>query len=124
MMGYMFVQRAGLLAVRGAEVAPMVQLVAPFAPHMAEELWELLGGTGSVLDGGWPAFDPALAAEQQVQIAVQVNGKLRGTVTLAPDATQDDALAAAMADAGIAKFATGTPRKVIFVKGRLLNLVV
>jgi leucyl-tRNA synthetase len=125
MMEYMNVLRAGERQVRRAEVAPLVRLVAPFAPHLAEELSERLGDAdGSVFDAGWPAFDPALAAEERIQLAVQVNGKLRGTIDVAPDVAQDAALAAALAEPSVAKFVTGEPRKVIFVKGRLLNLVV
>jgi leucyl-tRNA synthetase len=120
----MNVLRAGERQVRRAEVEPVVRLAAPFAPHLAEELWERLGGAGSVMDAGWPTFDAALAAEDTVQLAVQVNGKLRGTSPVAPDVAQEAALAAALAEPTIAKFVTGEPRKVIFVKGRLLNLVV
>jgi leucyl-tRNA synthetase len=76
------------------------------------------------MDGGWPAFDEALAREDSIQLAVQVNGKLRGTITVARDITQDAAVAAAMAEHQIAKFVTTTPKKVVFVQGRLLNLVV
>ena len=76
------------------------------------------------MDGGWPVFDEALAREDSIQLAVQVNGKLRGTIMVARDITQDAALAAAMAEPQVAKFVTTTPRKVVFVPGRLLNLVV
>jgi leucyl-tRNA synthetase len=124
MMEYMNVVRRGERSPHRAEVEPLVQLVSPFAPHIAEELWELLGHSGSVFDGGWPAFDAALAAEDLVTMAVQVNGKTRGTVQLAKDATQDAALSAAMGEPTIAKFITGEPKKVIFVPGRLLNVVV
>ena len=124
MMEYMNVLRAGERQVRRAEVAPVVQLVAPFAPHVAEELWEQLGGSGSVFDAGWPVFEPELAAEDTVRLAVQVNGKLRGTVEVAKDVTKEDALARALAEPGVVKFVTGDPKKVIFVPGRLLNLVV
>jgi leucyl-tRNA synthetase len=98
--------------------------VSPFAPHIAEELWERLGGHGSIFDVGWPTFDPTLAAEEFVTIAVQVNGKLRGTVRLAPDMGQEDAVAAALADAGIAKFVPGPPKKVVYKPGRILSLSV
>jgi leucyl-tRNA synthetase len=124
MMEYMNVLRAGERRVQLAEVKPLVQLVAPFAPHVAEELWEAMGGTTSVLDAGWPEFDPALAAEETVQLAVQVNGKLRGTITVSPDVTQEGAHALAMAEPQVAKFVTGEPKKIVFVKGRLLNIVV
>lgn len=129
MMEYMNVLRAGERQVHRAEVEPLVQLVAPYAPHMAEELWERMhemssGSPRSVLDGGWPAFDPALAAEDVVEIAVQVNGKLRARLHLPASVTQAEAERAAFADPQVAKFLTGTPKKVIYVPGRLLNVVV
>ena len=124
MMEYMNVLRRGERHPARAEVAPLVQLVAPFAPHLAEELWERLGNTRSVFDSGWPTFDAALAREETLQLAVQVNGKLRGTLTVDPGITQEAALALALADGSIAKFVTGEIRKVIFVPRRLLNLVV
>jgi len=124
MMEYMNVLRANDRTPHRAEVEPLVQLVAPFAPHVAEELWERLGHTESVFDAGWPSYDPTLATEETVQLAVQVNGKLRGTVRVAREATQDDAFAAAMAEPSVAKWVTGPPKKIIYVKGRLLNIVV
>ena len=125
MMEYVNVLRKGERVPHRDEVMPLVQLVASFAPHLAEELWERgAGDPGSVLDAGWPAFDPALAAEDVVTLAVQVNGRTRGTVQLPKEAAQADAVAAALAEPSIAKFVAGEPRKVIFVPGRLLNLVV
>jgi leucyl-tRNA synthetase len=106
------------------EVEPLVQLVAPFAPHVAEELWETLGHTRGVFDDGWPAFDAALAAEESVTVAVQVNGKTRGTVQVPRDAAQSAVVETAMAEPSIAKFVTGPPHNVIYVDNRLLNLVV
>jgi leucyl-tRNA synthetase len=99
-------------------------MLAPFAPHLAEELWERLGHAGSVFDAGWPTFDAALATEDTIELVVQVNGKVRGKISASRDITQEDALATAHADAAVAKFITGTPKKVIFVPGRLLNIVV
>jgi leucyl-tRNA synthetase len=124
MMEYLNVVRSNERTPHIDEVQPLVQLVAPFAPHVAEELWERFGHKRSIFASGWPEFDPELAADELVTIAVQVNGKTRGTIQTAPEATQDDALAAAMADAGIARFVTSDPARVIFVKGRLLNIVV
>ena len=124
MMEYMNVLRAGERVPHRAEVEPLVQLVSPFAPHIAEALWERLGHEGSVFDGGWPRFDAALAAEDRIELVVQVNGKLRGKVPVMRETTQDAAYAAALADPAIAKFVTGTPKKVVFVPGRLLNIVV
>jgi len=123
MMEYINVVRRGERTAHRAEVEPLVQLIAPFAPHVAEELWERLGHRESVFDAGWPAFDPALAAEDLVTIAVQVNGKMRGTIRVANGSGQDTAMTAAMADAAIAKFVAGAPKKIIFVPGRLLNVV-
>jgi leucyl-tRNA synthetase len=123
MMKYVNVVRRGERAAHRAEVEPVVQLVAPFAPHVAEELWEMLGYATSVFDSAWPAFDATLAAQETVTIAVQVGGKTRGTVVVSPEAGEAEVLAAVMADAGIAKFITGTPKKVIFMPKRLLNVV-
>jgi leucyl-tRNA synthetase len=124
MMEYMNTMRAGERTPRVEEVRPLVQLVSPFAPHIAEELWSVLGGTTSVFESGWPSYDPALVVEDRITMAVQVGGKTRGTISVSKTATQDDALAAAMANANIAKFVTSTPKKVIFVPGRLINIIV
>jgi leucyl-tRNA synthetase len=124
MMEYMNTMRAGERTPRLDEVRPLVQLVSPFAPHMAEELWQVMGGTTSVFDAGWPVFDPALIVEDRVTMAVQVNGKTRGTISVARTASQDDAMSAVMADPSLAKFITGALRKVIFVPGRLINILV
>ena len=123
MMEYMNVLRAGERRAHRAEVEPLVQLVSPFAPHIAEELWERLGHDRGVFDSGWPSYDEALAAEETIELVVQVNGKVRGRLRVRPDITREDAVAAALADDAIKRFATGTPKKVIFVPGRLLNLV-
>jgi len=123
MMECLNVVRRGERIAHRAEVEPMVQLVSPFAPHMAEELWEMLGHKTSVFDSGWPAYDTALTVQESVTIAVQVGGKTRGTVVVSPEATEGDVMAVAMADPAIAKFITGTPKKVIFVPKRLLNVV-
>jgi leucyl-tRNA synthetase len=124
MMEYMNALRAGERTPHRAEVEPLVQLVSPFAPHVAEELWERLGHKRSVFDAGWPKYDASLAAADEIELVVQVNGKTRGKVQVAREVTKDDALAAAMADAGVAKFVTGEPKKIVFVPGRLLNIVV
>jgi leucyl-tRNA synthetase len=128
MMAYVNVLRQGERTPHRDETLPLVQLAASFAPHLAEELWERAHagrpGAGSVFDAGWPQFDAAFAAEELATVAVQVNGKTRGTVQLPRDAAQEQAAAAAMQVEGIAKYVTGPPKKVIFVPGRLLNLVV
>ena len=123
MMEYMNVLRRGERKPRREEVEAVVQLVAPFAPHTAEELWERLGHSDSVFDAGWPSFDPAFVEEEKVELAVQVNGKMRGRLSVQRDISQDEALALAMAEGSISKFVNGSPRKVVFVPGRLLNIV-
>jgi leucyl-tRNA synthetase len=125
MMEYVNVLRKAERTPHRDETMPLVQLVASFAPYLAEELWERGGGEGaSVFDAGWPVFDASLAAEDEIELVVQVNGKLRGRIRVSKEITQADALAAARRDDNIAKFVTGEPKKVIFVPGRLLNLVV
>lgn len=124
MMEYMNVLRKGERTPHRSEVAPLVQLVAPFAPHIAEELWEQLGNSGTVFDSEWPVVDESLLSEDTVELVVQVNGKVRGKMTVARDVTQDDAYAAALAMPTIEKFVTGEPKKVVFVPGRLLSIVV
>ena len=124
MMEYMKTLKANDRAPHVEEVRPLVQLAAPFAPHLAEELWERLGNVRSVFDSGWPAFDPALIVDDLIDMAVQVKGKLRGTIRVTKDISQDAALAAALGQPGIAKFVDGEIRKVVFVPGRLLNVVV
>ena len=126
MMEYVNALRSGERVPHRSEVEPLVKLVAPFAPHIAEELWERMGGGqgASVFDSGWPAFDATLATEDEIEIGVQVNGKLRGSVRIARDATEEQVLSAALAVPGIAKFVTGEVRKVVYVKGRVMSLVV
>jgi leucyl-tRNA synthetase len=124
MMEYMNVLRARERTPHRAEVEPLVQLVAPFAPHIAEELWERFGHDRSIFESGWPAYDAAIAAEDTVRLAVQVNGKLRGTIEVPRDVTEAAALERAIAEPSISKFVPAAPRKVVFVAGRLLNIVV
>ena len=124
MMEYMNVLRKGERTPHRDEVLPLIPLVSPFAPHIAEELWEQTGGTGSVFDSAWPSFDPRLALEDSIELVVQVNGKVRGKITVARDISEQEAMVVALADPTVSRFTTGDPRKVIFVPGRLLNIVV
>ena len=103
----------------------VVLLLAPMVPHISEEIWERMGGTGSVFERSWPTFDELAAAEDVVTIAVQINGKLRGEVEAERGADQDEVLELAMADERILRHLEGkTVRKVIHVPDRILNLVV
>ena len=123
MMEYMNTLRRGERTPVRGEVEPLVQLVAPFAPHIAEELWQKLGHSGGVFEAGWPAFDHAFASDEKFDLVVQVNGKTRGKLSVPKDINQEAAVAEAMAEPTISKFVTGEARKIIFVPGRLLNIV-
>jgi len=106
-------------------VEALVLMVAPFAPHITEELWELLGYATSIFDARWPTFDPALTVEDTVVVPVQVNGKVRGRIEVARDASEDDMFAAAMADTVVQAHLDGKAiRRRVVVPGRLVNLVV
>ena len=107
-----------------AIMEPFVLLLAPFAPHMCEELWQKLGHADTLAYEPWPEFDDALTVENSVTIAVQVNGKLRGTLELPRGVEKDAAHEAAKADEKIARYLEGEVRKVIFVPNKLLNFVV
>ncbi len=108
-----------------AVVADLVVMLAPFAPHFAEECWERLGHRTSVFDELWPEWDERLVVEEEVEVAVQVNGKTRSTVTVPRDSVEADVAAAAMADETTLRFVAGKEvRKRIYVSNRLLNLVV
>jgi leucyl-tRNA synthetase len=104
---------------------PFVLLVNPLAPHLAEELWQILGHSSTLAYEPWPAFDESLIAESEIEIPVQVNGKLRGKVRVPVDADQAAVEQAARADSSVAGYLSGkTVVKVIFVPGRLLNFVI
>ncbi|WP_319452902.1 MULTISPECIES: leucine--tRNA ligase [unclassified Mycobacterium] len=107
-----------------AAVEPLVLMVAPLAPHLAEELWKRLGHETSLARGPFPVADPAYLVEDTIEYPVQVNGKVRGRVTVAADADADALEAAALADEKVAAFLAGaTPKKIIVVAGRLVNIV-
>lgn len=100
-------------------------LLAPLAPHLADELWERLGGEGFVVQQSWPTFDPAFLKSDTLAIAVQVNGKLRGQVDVPAEATSEEVIAAAKAEPNVAKFlADQAIKKEIYVPGRLVSFVV
>mgnify|MGYP001027441777 CR=1 FL=1 len=100
-------------------------LLYPFVPHFCEELWEGIGNSGGIELAGWPSFDPEAAADEELLIVVQVNGKLRGRVTVAADATEEEVKSAAMVDERVIQHLEGkSPKKIIYVPGKLLNVVV
>ncbi|AOH83407.1 leucine--tRNA ligase [Sphingomonas panacis] len=118
------IERAAPSASRNAAVRTLMRLVAPMAPHLAEEAWAVDGGEGLIADAAWPEVDPALLVEDEVTIAVQVNGKLRDTLTVAKGADKATLEAMARGSDKVVAFLDGKePRKVIVVPDRLVNLV-
>jgi leucyl-tRNA synthetase len=112
-------------AVRHEALAAMVLLMNPFTPHLSHALWQVLGhGETLIEDVRWPHADPAALVRDSVTVAVQVNGKLRGTIQLPPDAPRHEAEGAALAEPAVAKFLAGrAPRKVIVVPDKIVNIV-
>jgi len=104
---------------------PLVKMLAPLCPHVAEELWAMLGHDTTIVYEPFPLADPALLAEDSVEYPVQINGKVRGRIVVAADAPADIVEATALADDKVVAALTGaTPRKVIVVPGRMVNIVV
>ncbi|MFA6917641.1 MAG: leucine--tRNA ligase [Candidatus Gracilibacteria bacterium] len=103
----------------------LVRLIAPLAPHLAEECWEILGVGHSVLEAGWPEYDTGLVVDDTVRLGVQVNGKVRGDVEIAKNADQKTALDLAKSNPNVAKYlAEGTVVKEIYVPGKIIGFVV
>jgi len=115
-------EKEGLTA---STYATFLRLLAPFAPHLTEELWEQAGQNSSIHSEAFPEYDAQLVVDDQVTIGVQINGKVRGDIVLAPDASEADALAAVKANASLTEKIAGKEYiKVIYKPGRILNLIV
>ncbi len=113
-----------LEAVPSEAAETLTLLLHPFAPHLAEELWEQLGHPPSIQAVAWPEFDPSLCEEDEVEVPVQVNGKVRGRVTLPNSVNEEQAVAAALGIANVASLLEGKEiRKTIWVPGKILNLI-
>jgi leucyl-tRNA synthetase len=118
------VEKAPPSPTRAEAVEKMVRLVAPMAPHLAEQAWAALGGQGLIADAQWPVADSAFLVEEEVTIAVQVNGKLRDTLVAPRGTSRDEIEALALASENVVRILAGKPpRKVIVVPDRLVNLV-
>src|SRR3989441_1189679 len=124
MMEYVNALRDAGCAMRDA-VEPLVVMLAPYAPHLAEELWAVLGHDRSIFHASWPSYDAKVAAAGDVEVVVQVNGKVRARVTVSRGASEAEVVALAMQDESVRKSVDGKPvRKTIYVQDRLLNFVV
>jgi len=113
------------VAVVRESLESVVRLLAPFVPHFAEELWSELGHKESLEQAGWPGYDAAATLDEELTVVVQVNGKLRSKLTVAPDVLEDAVKSAALADEKVQVFLEGkSVKKVIYIPGKLVNIVV
>ena len=126
MMEYLNAVRADGRTPRRSELEPLLVMLAPFVPHIAEELYARFGHDGSIFDGApWPAWDESKLVEETVEIAVQVNGRLRGRISIDAGADEAALVAAATANDNVARHLVDrTLRKTIVVPDKLVNLVV
>lgn len=116
---------ASLEQMPAKALEPLAILLAPFAPHLAEEVWEMLGNTTSIQKAPWPVFDPLLVEQNELVIPVQINGKRRGEVKVQKAATEQQVVDLALADPNVAKYLEGkAPSRIIWVQDRILTLVV
>jgi leucyl-tRNA synthetase len=118
------VERASTVSVLKEAVEALVRMLSPFAPHMAEELWEALGHADGVVAAGWPEFDEAVAKAEEIVVPVQVNGKLRGRLTVPVDTSEDRLRELALADPQVQSHINGrSVKKVVVARGRLVSIV-
>jgi leucyl-tRNA synthetase len=115
---------AGAEAKRTAMRA-LAQLMSPMTPHLAEEIWQMLGGEGLIADAPWPVADPAMLVEDTVTLPIQVNGKRRSEITVPKDMPKEEVEKLVLAEEAVAKaLAGGQPKKLIVVPGRIVNVVI
>jgi leucyl-tRNA synthetase len=107
------------------QLSILIRLVCPFAPHLAEEMWETIGEKGFCCQAAWPEYDEAKTVDSTVEVAVQINGKLRATIQLPTGCEKDEAIAIARADERVAGLVEGkTTVKEIYVPNKIVNIVV
>jgi len=119
------VERAATVAVLKESVEALVRMISPFAPHMAEELWERLGHSEGIVAAGWPPYDEAVAKADEIVVPVQINGKVRARLTVPADTSEERLRQIALSDPTVVKHLEGkTVRKVVIAAGRLVSIVV
>jgi leucyl-tRNA synthetase len=115
---------AAARAVIREGVSIFLRLLNPIAPHITHVLWQELGlAAGDILDAPWPQVDPLALEQAEIEMMIQVNGKLRGSIKVAKDAAKADIEAAALANENVRKYVEGTPKKIVVVPGKLVNIV-
>jgi leucyl-tRNA synthetase len=118
------IERSQTIAALREAIDALVVMISPFAPHMAEELWERLGHAGGLAKAEWPTFDPAVAKADEVVVPVQINGKIRARLTVGADTPEDELRELALADAAVKRHTAGkTIKKVVIGKGPLVSVV-
>jgi leucyl-tRNA synthetase len=113
-------------AVINEGLSIFLRVLNPVAPHITHVLWQQLGyakAHGDILDAAWPQVDPAALEQAEIEMMIQVNGKLRGSITVAKNADKATIEAAALANENVQKYVEGTPKKIIVVPGKLVNIV-
>lgn len=118
-----FVNHAEKAGLSKESYTLFLRMLAPFAPHLTEELWEKIGETGSIHTTPWPVFDPALLTDDTVTLSVQINGKMRGTVTVPAGAGEAEALAVVKADPQLNSRFEGEPKRIIYVPNKIINII-
>jgi leucyl-tRNA synthetase len=119
------IARPSTVAVLKEAIEALVRMLSPFAPHMAEELWESLGHAGGIVSAGWPAFDEAVAKADEIVVPVQINGKLRARLTVPVDLAEDALRELALSDPQVVPHLQGKEvKKVVVVRGKLVSIVV
>ncbi|MBL7757465.1 MAG: class I tRNA ligase family protein, partial [Chitinophagaceae bacterium] len=104
---------------------PLLILLTPYAPHVAEELWHLLGNETSILDAAYPKFEASFLVESSKEYPISVNGKLRTTLTISLDASEQEVQQMVLSNEVVQKWLEGkTPKRIVFVKGKMVNVVV
>lgn len=107
------------------DVRDFIKILSPFAPHISEELWEMLGHSESICESDWPGYNPDLIALEEIELVIQINGKVRDRIKAPADISEEDAKELALKSENVQKYLTGQePKKIIFISGKLVNIVI